>query len=70
MTADSCLALEHVAVHETRRRQQWVVLMFGSKGRKCHLLRCRDVDMQLIDEILEYLQYHPMSSRQDVEGCQ
>lgn len=24
--------------------------------------------MQLIDEILEYLQYHPMSSRQDVEG--
>ena len=23
--------------------------------------------MQLIDEILEYLQYHPMSSRQDVE---
>lgn len=25
--------------------------------------------MQLIDEILEYLQYHPMSSRQDVEGC-
>ena len=25
--------------------------------------------MPLIDEILEYLQYHPMSSRQDVEGC-
>lgn len=25
--------------------------------------------MQLIDEILEYFQYHPMSSRQDVEGC-
>ena len=24
--------------------------------------------MQLIDEILEYLQYHPMSSRLDVEG--
>ena len=24
--------------------------------------------MQLIDEILEYFQYHPMSSRQDVEG--
>ena len=24
--------------------------------------------MQLLDEILEYLQYHPMSSRQDVEG--
>lgn len=43
MTADSCLALEYVAVHETRRRQQWVVLMFCSKGRKCHLLRCRDV---------------------------
>lgn len=25
--------------------------------------------MQLIDEILEYLQYHPMSSRQGVKGC-
>ncbi len=25
--------------------------------------------MQTIDGILEYLQYHPMSSRQDVEGC-
>lgn len=25
--------------------------------------------MQLVDEILEYLQYHPISSRQDVEGC-
>ena len=24
--------------------------------------------MQLIDEILEYLQYHPMSGRQDIEG--
>ena len=24
--------------------------------------------MQFIDGILEYLQYHPMSSRQDVEG--
>lgn len=24
--------------------------------------------MQLIDEILEYLQYHSMSSRQEVEG--
>jgi hypothetical protein len=26
--------------------------------------------MQLIDEILEYLQYHPMSSRQAVRGWQ
>ena len=24
--------------------------------------------MRFLDEILEYLQYHPMSSRQDVEG--
>ena len=24
--------------------------------------------MMLIDEILEYLQYHPMSKRQDIEG--